>query len=156
MRMQGVRTMMAVAVAMCAGVVGAQAAFGAKQKRGAEYVGGVMKTSLRIFPISFKVSGDGRHASNFTLNFGYPVYCKGAGFPILGASKAAAISRNATFTAVVPLLAPRTYKPSGSLIVTGTFGAHGKETGKVTTRLPRKFAKRCNGTSPYSTKVLMR
>lgn len=122
-----------------------------KPIKGATYSGTLNFGSNVTFRISFKVSKNGKSVSGFKLPQSPPFYCQGGGFPHIGKSPRAKVSKKGTFTAKLPLLAIGTNKPDGSVIVTGKFGKHGKESGKVKTAIAGKFGSQCNGSSSYST-----
>jgi len=64
---------------------------------------------------------------------------------------AAKISKKGTFTATLPLNNFLTKKRQGSEIVTGKFARHGKESGKVQTKLSGRSVSICDGSSRYAT-----
>jgi len=133
-------------------VAAASVALAAKPVKGATYSGTIVRSiGNTSFPISFKVSKNGKTVSDFKLTNDYPVYCQGGGFPELGTGKAAKISKKGTFTAKLPLkdIHPPG-KGEGSVIITGTFAAHGSVSGKVKTAIGGSTFKSCNGTSPFT------
>ena len=69
------------AIALIALVATAEGAvaFAATPIKGATYEGKIAHPSNVTYSISFKVSENGKHVSNFTLTNGYPVYCQGGG-----------------------------------------------------------------------------
>jgi hypothetical protein len=130
------------------------AAIAASPDRGATYKGKIVETDgkrvLASQPISFMVDHQGRTVSSFTLSSGYPVYCapKGIGD---AQSTTAKISRG-KFRAVLPIYAAHNQR-QGSVIVTGTFAQHNRESGNVTTDFTASSRHSCNGTAAYTTKA---
>ncbi|HEX5309114.1 MAG TPA: hypothetical protein VFW38_08560 [Solirubrobacteraceae bacterium] len=136
----------AVAVALIAttGV-----ALAARPIRGATYSGTIKRAHAGVADaISFKVSANGKKVSGFTLPNGYPAYCEGGGF---GEAQSASgkVTSKGTFTVKLPIYFAPAHQHQGFVIVTGSFGKHGKESGKVKTDFTK--ATTCNGTSSYST-----
>jgi hypothetical protein len=138
-----------VAVAAAASV-----ALAAKPVKGATYSGTITRdVGTTTFPISFKVTKNGKKVSSFKLADAYPVYCQGGGFPTLGTGGSGRIRHKGTFTVKLPLKAVMTSKPDGSIVVTGRFGAHGSASGKVKTQISGNFGKSCDGTSPFTART---
>ena len=135
--------------ALVAVTIGPVAALAAKPVSGATYSGKISRASNVTFPISFKVSANGKRVSSFVLASSYPVYCQGGGF---GAVQPASgtISKHGTFKVKLPIYFAPAHQHQGFVIVTGTFAKHGKESGTVRTDFTRSSS--CNGTSRYSTK----
>jgi hypothetical protein len=134
----------------------ALAAKPAKPVKGATYSGNITrviksagKTFKATFPISFKVSKNGKKVSTFTFTSNYPIYCQGGGF---GSPQAASgrISKKGTFTVKLPLYFAPEHSHQGFLIVSGKFGKHKKESGAVKTDFTK--SQTCNGTAKYTTK----
>jgi hypothetical protein len=128
----------------------------AKPVKGATYSGNIVrviesagKTFKSTFPISFKVSKNGKKVSGFTLTSNYPIYCQGGGF---GTPQAASgrISKKGSFTVKLPLYFAPSHQHQGFLIVSGKFAKHKKESGAVKTDFTKYHA--CNGTAKYTTK----
>jgi hypothetical protein len=150
------RVRAALAVFVVGAVVGTGVALAAKKPiKGALYSGLIHKverfngkTYRSTLPISFKVSSNGKRVSNFTMSSGYPIYCQGGGFGALQPASAK-ITNRGTFKVKLPLFFAPAHQHQGFVIVTGKFGANGKESGKVTTAFSK--ATGCNGTSKYST-----
>jgi opacity protein-like surface antigen len=132
-------------------VAAASAALAAKPVKGATYTGTIVRSVGNVsFPISFKVSKNGKTVSGFKLTNDYPVYCQGGGFPVLGTAKAAKISKQGKFTAKLPLKNIRPPgKGEGSVIITGKFAAHSSVSGTVKTDIGGSAFKSCNGSSPF-------
>lgn len=146
----GRRLAAAIAVtALVAVTAGAAAALAAKPVSGATYSGKISRTSNVTFPISFKVSANGRRVSSFVLTNSYPVYCQGGGFGAVQPGSGT-ISRRGTFTVKLPIYFAPDRQHQGFVIVTGAFAKHGRESGKVKTDFTRSSS--CNGTSSYSTR----
>ncbi|HEX3692848.1 MAG TPA: hypothetical protein VHU13_05835 [Solirubrobacteraceae bacterium] len=138
----------AFAAILAVALVVAAGALAAKPIKGATYSGTIKRTSNVTYTISFKVSANGKKVSDFRLLSGYPVYCEGGGF---GEVKSASgkVTDKGTFTVKLPIYFAPTHQHQGFVIVTGSFGEHGKESGKVKTDFTK--AATCNGTSSYST-----
>jgi hypothetical protein len=143
---------LATAIALTALVAvtsGVAAALAAKPVSSAKYSGKISRTSNVTFPISFKVSANGKRVSSFVLPNSYPVYCQGGGFgAVQGAS--GTISKHGTFKVKLPIYFAPAHDHEGFVIVTGSFAKHGKESGKVRTDFTHSSS--CNGTSSYSTR----
>jgi hypothetical protein len=138
-----------LSIAAVVAVSTAGVALAASAIKGARYSGTIHRASNVTYGISFKVSSNGRSVSGFVLSNGYPAYCQGGGFPHLGKSPSGKISKHGTFSVKWQLLELGNNKPTGSsVIITGKFAAHGKEAGKVETKLTATI---CNGSSSYST-----
>jgi hypothetical protein len=123
-------------------------ALAAKPVKSATYTGTIQRDVT--FPISFKVSKNGKKASSFKLADSFPVYCQGGGFPHIGNSGSGRITNRGTFTAKLPLLALQTNKADGSVIVSGKFARGGAVSGQVRTDISGSFGKACNGSSPFT------
>lgn len=126
----------------------ATVALAAKPVHNATYSGQISRTSNVTYSISFKVSANGKHVSKFVLTNGYPVYCQGGGFGAVQPGSGT-ISKRGTFQVKLPIFFAPTHEHQGFVIVTGTFGRHGKEHGRVRTDFTTAMS--CNGTSGYST-----
>ncbi|HEV3094103.1 MAG TPA: hypothetical protein VGY30_06275 [Solirubrobacteraceae bacterium] len=100
-----------------------------------------------VYGISFKVSPNGKNVSGFALPNGYPVYCEGGGFGQVQ-SGSGKVTRKGTFSVKLPIYFAPVHQHQGFVIVTGSFGKHGKASGKVKTDFTK--AKACNGTSSYT------
>jgi hypothetical protein len=137
-------------VALVAAAGGTAAALAAKPIKGATYKGKLklVHVSNVTFPISFKVSANGKLVSNFSLPNGYPVYCQGGGFGQLQAASSP-ITKKGKFTIKLPIYFAPAHAHQGFVIVTGTFAKHGKESGTVTTDFTGSHV--CNGTATYTT-----
>jgi len=126
------------------------AALAAKPIKGAAYQGKLKLThaSSVTYPISFKVSANGKRVSGFSLPHGYPVYCQGGGF---GQQQAASstISKTGRFTVKLPIYFAPAHQHQGFVIITGAFAKHGKESGTVRTDFTKSPV--CNGTATYTT-----
>ena len=129
-------------LAVCA--AGANAAHPAKGKT---YSGSIEHASNVTYPISFKVSKNGKKVDDFGLSSGYPVYCQGGGFGE-AQDATAKISSKGTFTANLPIYFAPTHDHQGFVKITGKFGKKGHESGKVITEF--STSKTCNGTSKYT------
>jgi hypothetical protein len=134
----------------------ALAAKSVKPVKGATYSGKMTRvvksmgnTFKSTFPISFKVSKNGKKVSGFTFTSSYPVYCQGGGF---GSPQAASgkISAKGTFKVKLPLYFAPAHSHQGFLIVSGKFGKKKKASGTVKTDFT-KFST-CNGTAKYTTR----
>ncbi|HEY2596308.1 MAG TPA: hypothetical protein VGK33_20640, partial [Chloroflexota bacterium] len=75
-------TAVALTTIVAAGA-GAAAALAAAPIKGATYKGKLSVASNVTFPISFKVSTNGKRVGSFKLSNGYPIYCQGGGFGAL-------------------------------------------------------------------------
>ena len=124
-------------------------AFAATPIKRATYEGKIARTSNVTYSISFKVSANGKHVSNFTLANGYPVYCQGGGFGTVQKASGT-IAKNGTFDVKLPIYFSPSHEHQGFVIITGSFAKHGKESGKVMTDFTHGTT--CNGTSRYATK----
>ena len=125
-------------------------ALAAKPFKGATYKGNIKLSVAVPDPISFKVSGNGKRVSHFTIG-SIPIGCQAGGFTS-PKSRSAKVSKTGTFKAKLPLRAINGTK-IGNVVVTGKFLKGGKEKGKVSTRFTQRgFSKSCNKTAPYSTK----
>ena len=135
-----------------AALVAAAVAMAAKPVKGATYTGTIVRSvGNSSFPISFKVSKNGKTVSGFKLANDYPIYCQGGGFPTLGTGRAAKISKKGTFMEKLPLKSVRSPGTGeGSVIITGKFAGHGSVSGKVKTDIGGTTFKNCNGTSPFT------
>jgi hypothetical protein len=125
-------------------------AFAAKPVKGATYTGTIQR--YVTFPISFKVSKNGKKVSHFKLVGGYPLYCQGGGFPNLTGAGSGSVSKKGKFTAKLPVT-EKVIKPlgrAGFVIITGKFGAHGTVSGKVKTDITDKSFKTCDGSTGWS------
>lgn len=147
------RARVAAAIVLAALVAAAgstTAALAASPNKGATYKGKLKlpRPSSVKFPISFKVSSNGKRVSNFKFPNGYPVYCQGGGFGQLQAATSP-ITNNGTFTVKLPIYFAPAHSHQGFVIVSGKFGMHGKESGKVTTDFTGSHV--CNGTATYTT-----
>ena len=125
-------------------------AFAAHPKKGAIYSGEISRTKTVKLPISFKVSKNGKQVTAFTFTSDYPVYCQGGGFGS-PQSRSAKVSRKGTFKVKLPLVFAPTHQDQGNLVITGKFGRHGTESGKLTTDFTTSPT--CNGTSKYATRA---
>jgi len=112
---------------------GAGLALAAKQVKGATYVGHYKGASqVGLDAIAFKVSANGRKLTFITVET--PIKCNG-GCGGVGTPKGgtATIKRNGTFEVKLKIPAPGPGgKSEGTDTVTGTFHAHGKASGTVT------------------------
>ena len=135
--------------ALVAATGGAAAALAAKPIKGATYKGKILRASNVTYPISFKVSENGKRVSKFALSNGYPVYCQGGGF---GAVQPASgtITKHGTFKVKLPIYFAPVHEHQGFVIITGSFAKHSKESGKVRTDFTHSNS--CNGTSSYTAK----
>ena len=145
----GHRLMTALVLTTLVAASGGAAALAAAPIKGATYKGNVSRAGNVTYPISFKVSRNGKRVSSFTLSKGYPVYCQGGGFGALQRASGT-IARNGTFKVKLPIYFAPAHSHQGFVIVSGSFAKHGKESGKVTTAFTH--AGGCNGTSRYATK----
>jgi hypothetical protein len=146
----GHRVLTAIALTtLVATSVGSTAGLAAAPIKGATYKGGISRSRTVTLPISFKVSGNGKHVGSFTLSNGYPVYCQGGGFGALQPASGT-ITKRGTFKVKLPIYFKPAHSHQGFVIVTGSFGKHGRESGKVTTDFTHSGS--CNGTSRYTTK----
>ena len=119
-------------VALAAGAVGVGIASAAKQVRGATYVGHYKGASqIGVAAISFKVSANGRKVIDLSVETPFKCSggCGGVGTPVGGTAK---ISRNGTFKVKLKIPAPGGGKSEGTDTVAGTFRAHRKASGTVT------------------------
>lgn len=140
----------AVALTVLVAVTGAAAAVAATPVRAATYSGKISRASNVTFPISFKVSANGKRVSSFVLTSSYPVYCQGGGFGTVQPASGT-VSKHGTFKVKLPIYFAPAHQHQGFVIVTGAFGKHGKESGTVRTDFTHSSS--CNGTSSYSTKA---
>jgi hypothetical protein len=126
-------------------------ALAAKPVKGATYAGTIQRDVGNItFPISFKVSKNGKTVSSFKLADSFPVYCQGGGFPHIGDGGSGSITKKGTFTAKLPLLAISTNKRDGLVVISGKFIRGGTASGKVRTDISGSFGKSCNGSSSFT------
>jgi len=118
--------------------------------KGATYKGTlkIARASSVTFPISFKVSANGKGVSTFKFSNGYPVYCQGGGFGQLQPASGS-ISKG-KFSVKLPIYFAPGHAHQGFVIVTGRFGKNKTESGAVRTAFTHATV--CNGTSTYTTK----
>jgi hypothetical protein len=125
-------------------------ALAAKPLKGATYRGTIERDGENVtFPISFKVSQNGKTVSSFKLADSFPVYCHGGGFPHID-DGSGRVTKRGTFTAKLPLLTISTNKADGFIVVSGTFARGGAASGKVRTDINGSFGTACNGSSPFT------
>lgn len=148
MRIKLGRPILSAAVA-AAVIATAGVAMAASPIRGATYSGTITRVPANniVYGISFKVSANGKKVSGFKLPNGYPTYCEGGGFG-QAQSASAKVTGKGKFTAKLPIYFAPAHQHQGFVIVTGSFGKHGKVSGKVKTDFTK--AKICNGTSSFS------
>jgi hypothetical protein len=103
---------------------------------------------LATQPISFTIDSQSKTVSNFTLPSGYPVYCAPRG--IGDAQSVTATISQGKFRAVLPIYTSH-HRRQGSVTVTGLFGLHNTENGKVTTHFAAADRHACNGVAAYKT-----
>jgi hypothetical protein len=151
------RVLFLTAIVVVAAAGAALAAKPGKPAKGATYSGNITRvvttggnTFKSTFPISFKVSKNGKKVSGFKLISGYPVYCQGGGFGT-AQSTSAKISAKGTFKVKLALYFAPEHSHQGFVIVSGKFGKHKEESGTIKTDFT-KFGSSCNGTSKYTTK----
>ena len=122
----------AVAVAAVT-LASAGLALAAKQVRGATYVGHYkgVATEVNTEAISFKVSANGKKLTGLSVSTPFKCGggCGGVGSPSGGTAR---ITREGTFTVKLKIPAPGGQGSEGTDTVTGTFHAHGKAGGTVT------------------------
>lgn len=148
-RLRGRTPVAAVLAALFVMVGGTAVALAASPIKGATYQGKLKlpHATNETFPISFKVSANGKRVSKFTLLHGYPVYCQGGGFGQMQPASGT-ITNSGKFSVKLPIVFTPTHQHQGFVIVTGTFAKHGKESGTVVTDFTGHV---CNGTSTYTT-----
>jgi hypothetical protein len=127
----------------------AAVALAARPLKGATYKG----TASNGATVQFKVSATGKTVKGFKISYA-PLACQGAE-PAVKSGGSATISRKGRFKVTRPMYFPPT-QPSrvvGTVVVTGTFGKHGKEAGKLKSQFSGKhdFSKSCDDTIGYST-----
>jgi hypothetical protein len=134
-------------------ILGSAIAIAAHPAKGKTYRGEINRVFggkvVSTYPISFKVSSNGKKVSKFNLPEFYPVYCQGGGFGE-ALTTTERITSKGTFKAKLPIYFKPSHSHEGFLKISGTFGAQKRETGKVTTDFTK--SKTCNGTSKYMTK----
>ncbi len=121
-----------VAIAVAAALASAGIALAAKQVKGASYVGHYKGAAVTIEAVSFKVSANGRKVIDLSVETPFKCGggCGGVGSPTGGS---APITRQGTFKVKLKIPAPGPPgKSEGTDTVTGTFHAHGRASGTVT------------------------
>ncbi len=128
----------------------ASAAFAGQPKKGATYKGFASPKSTGN-AIQFKVSANGKRVSAVKVSYG-PIACQGVD-PHVAAGGSATVSKHGTFTVSLIMYFPPT-EPSrhvGTLLVTGTFGKHGSESGTIKSQFSGNgFQAACDGAQLYS------
>ncbi len=103
--------------------------------------------------VQFKVSGNGKRVSGFSIPVG-PLGCQGAG-PKIKSGGSAAVKKG-RFKVSLAMYFPPTEpgRHVGSLVVTGSFAKHGKESGKLSAKFSGQNGYRtsCDKSVSYSTK----
>lgn len=120
------------ALALAATLACTGIALAAKQLRGATYVGYYKGAAQTVEAVYFKVSPNGRKVIDLSVDTPFKCAggCGGVGTPKGGTAK---ISREGTFKVKLKIPAPGPgNKSEGTDTVTGTFHAHGRASGKVT------------------------
>jgi hypothetical protein len=120
--------------------------------KGATYKGSWGPKSFNA-TVQFKVSGNGKRVSGFNVPIG-PLGCQGSG-PKIKSGGSAGVKKG-RFRLSLFMYFPPT-QPSrhvGSLVVTGTFARHGKESGKLSAKFSGQNGYRpsCDKSVSYSTK----
>jgi hypothetical protein len=119
--------------------------------KGATYKGKLSAPGPLAEPISFKVTSNGKRVHDFAITV-VPVGCQGGlfGSPQPGS---AAVTKQGKFKVTLKLYFAPAHRTTGKLVITGTFLAHGKETGKVSTVFTSPlYPKSCDKTVTYSMK----
>jgi len=122
------------AIAVVATLASAGIALAAKQVKGATYVGHYKGAAQTVEAVSFKVSSNGRKVIDLSVQTPFKCNggCGGVGTPTGGSAR---ISRRGTFKVKLRIPAPGPGgKSEGTDTVTGTFHAHGKASGTVTSQ----------------------
>ena len=123
-------------------------AMAANQVKGAKYSGKINANGG--LAISFKVTTNGKDVVKMKVPQP-PLFCQGGGPPpAQNPSKPAPISSAGTFKTTLHYVSS-TGTVIATLKVTGAFHAHHKESGKATVTWGSAS---CNGSAPYSTKVV--
>lgn len=144
----------ASALVLGALLLGSAFALAAHPAKGKTYSGEIQRVIggkvVGTFPISFKVSSNGKKVSQFSLPSGYPVYCEGGGFGTTQKASAKITSKG-RFKAKLPIYFEPTNSHEGFVKVSGKFGAKKHESGTVITEFTNSPI--CNGTSKYKTRA---
>ena len=137
------RALLASSAAAAVLLASAGMALAAKQVKGATYVGHYKGTvtQVAVEAISFKVSANGKKVTDLYVSTPFKCSggCGGVGSPKEGTAKIV----DGTFKVKLPIPAPGGGKSEGTDLVIGTFHAHGKATGTVTSH----FAHSTSGTT---------
>lgn len=139
----------AAAVGGAVALVGVGVALGAQPLKGATYSGSF--TGETFDTVSFKVSSNGKNVSGFNVP-NPPAGCQGGAFgSATGGS--AKVSKKGTFKVTLNLVFAPQKKTNGTVLITGKFGKHHSESGKISSNFTASgFPKSCNATKSYSTK----
>jgi hypothetical protein len=124
----------------------------AKPLAGRTYKGALGKP-LGSIAVAIKVSSTGKRVTSVRIS-NIPLYCSGGGEAIPVTLKGGAISRSGKFTSTGSnkiKIGPLKGKVGERFKMTGTFGTHGHESGKLTTTYPINPV--CGGSTRYSTKA---
>jgi hypothetical protein len=139
----------AAAVGGTIALVGTGVALAAKPLKGATYSGAF--TGEAYNTISFKVSSNGKKVSGFNIP-SPPVGCQGGAFGSASGGTAT-VSKKGTFKVTLNIVFAPQHKTNGTVLVTGKFGQHGSESGKISSTFTGKdFTASCDATKSYSTK----
>jgi hypothetical protein len=137
-------TIVSMGVLASAGV-----ALAAQPKKGASYSGAFK--SLSSDTVSFKVSANGKKVSGFAIP-NPPVGCQGGAFGSASGGTAT-VSTQGTFKITLNLVFAPEHRTNGKVVVSGRFGKHGTESGKISSVFTSKtFSTSCNASVTYSTK----
>jgi hypothetical protein len=113
---------------------------------------GALAAPKSSITVKFKVTAAGRKVTNLTIS-NTPFYCEGGGRPLPVRFPGATISSAGTFSAQATNVikeGPLKGQVGERLKITGKFGEHNVEQGKLTTTYPK--SPRCTGSSGYTTK----
>jgi hypothetical protein len=151
MSARSLRRVLAASTSVALLLVVTAVALAAHVIKGATYRGRIASSNPAVVePISFKVTANGKRVHDFTIT-ALPIGCQGGAFgnPQPGS---AAITEHGTFKATLKLYFAPAHRTTGKLVVTGTFLAHGKEKGKLSTVFASHgFSKSCDKSVRYST-----
>lgn len=137
------------AVGATVALIGTGVALAAKPLKGATYSGSF--TGEVYNTISFKVSSNGKKVSSFNIP-SPPAGCQGGGFGSASGGTAT-VSKQGTFKVTLNIVFAPEHKTNGTVLITGKFGKHGRQSGKISSTYTGKdFPASCNATKSYSTK----
>jgi hypothetical protein len=151
---RGIRIWACALVAACSAAVAATA-LAAAPTRGATYRGALVgaRSAIRV---SFRVSASGGQVDSITVS-ALPLYCSGQAPPgarlHFGSAKLGADGRFTATGMDKITVGPLKGSVIARLKLSGAFGAHGTETGVLTSTFLGGLGAKCSGHSSYRTKA---